>query len=80
MSAKLTVPPAARAIPGIAAQVPAAAAEASPILTKSRRVHIDSEFMSNPLWCGASADARYGRVRLLGAAWPRPAMHDTDQA
>jgi 3-hydroxyacyl-CoA dehydrogenase len=24
--------------------------------------------MSNPLWCGASADARYGRVRLPGAA------------
>jgi hypothetical protein len=68
MSAKLTVPPAARAVPGIAAQALAAPAEASPILTKSRRVHIDSEFMSNPLWCGASADARHGRVRLPGAA------------
>jgi hypothetical protein len=42
--------------------------EAGPTLTKSRRVRIDSEFMSNPLWCGASADARYGRVRLPGAA------------
>src|SRR4029077_12303595 len=61
ISAKLTVPPAARAVAEMNGQAPAIAAEAMPTLMRSRRVRVNNELIPK-----SPCDAPMGRSSLSG--------------
>src|SRR6476646_5870202 len=72
ISAKLTVPPAARAVAEMNGQAPAIAAEAMPTLMRSRRVRVNNELIPKSPCDAPMGVLRSAAARHFLAGMPRP--------